>query len=297
MSKCPTSGSLCVCHIINLHSFWTDSWHMVAPIEQIELHICRLWKARRTDPQILQEVLKHIDTNQYVLGMFSWPLFIGQPSILLYQSGSRDSEKFVEAWAYLDPVSRAILQKLSMMLWSSCGKSTQMQEHVRWSVFSFMKEVWLCHGKPSIFWFRLHSNLMPNHRRIIFDYFTQYKPNLICLHKAQHLRHRRFWAASIWTVDQHDKWLQFGLALQTGIEPFSGKILWIHVWHSNCNPQLILIYYLNVVKQCGCEYFLIEIHSQVLMSFHRHSISNAKWPWHRKLWHCQCTDYDVPLAW
>lgn len=41
---------------------------MVAPIEQIEPHIRRLWKARRTDPQILQEVLKHIDTDQYGIG-------------------------------------------------------------------------------------------------------------------------------------------------------------------------------------------------------------------------------------
>lgn len=120
---------------------------------------------------------------------------------------------------------------------------------------------------------------MPNHRRVIFDYFTQYEPNLIRLRKAQRLRRRHFWAAGvndIWTVDQHDKWLRFGLALHTGIEPFSGKILWIRVWHSNRNPQLILTYYLDVVKQCGCEYFLIKIHSQVLMSFRRHSISNTK---------------------
>ncbi|KAI6098335.1 hypothetical protein EDD16DRAFT_1498470, partial [Pisolithus croceorrhizus] len=55
----------------------------------------------------------------------------------------------------------------------------------------------------------------------------------------------------IWAVDQHDKWLRYGLALHTGIEPFSGKILWIRVWHSNRNPQLILTYFLDVVEELG----------------------------------------------
>ena len=78
---------------------------------------------------------------------------------------------------------------------------------------------------------------------------------------ACRLQRHRFWAAGvndIWAVDQHDKWLRFGLALHTGIEPFSGKILWIHVWHSNHNPQLILSYYLDVVDELGCERILTK---------------------------------------
>ncbi|KAG2127151.1 uncharacterized protein EDB93DRAFT_1109486, partial [Suillus bovinus] len=60
----------------------------------------------------------------------------------------------------------------------------------------------------------------------------------------------------------HDKWLKFGLGLHTGIEPFSGRIMWIWVWHSNQNPQLILSYYLNTLEAladqkitgCKCSY-------------------------------------------
>ncbi|KAG1780221.1 hypothetical protein EV702DRAFT_950000, partial [Suillus placidus] len=62
---------------------------------------------------------------------------------------------------------------------------------------------------------------------------------------------RHFWAAGVndlFAVDQHDKWLQFGLRLHTGIEPFSGRIMWIRVWHSNRNPQLILSYYLDIIE-------------------------------------------------
>jgi len=144
-----------------------------------------------------------------------------------------------------------------------------------------MREVWLCHSKLSIFLFNLHPDLlMPSHRSIICNYFTQYEPDLLPLHKVQCLRHCCFWAAGvndIWAVDQHDKWLQFGLALHTSIEPFSGKILWIHVWHSNHNPQLILTYYLAIVEQYRCKYSLfIEIYSLILISFHRYSIGYPK---------------------
>ncbi|KAG1829967.1 hypothetical protein EV424DRAFT_1343859 [Suillus variegatus] len=52
-------------------------------------------------------------------------------------------------------------------------------------------------------------------------------------------------------VDQHDKWLKYGLGLHTSIEPFSGRIMWIRVWHSNRNPQLILSYYLDTLEKLG----------------------------------------------
>ncbi|KAG1865231.1 hypothetical protein C8R48DRAFT_550718, partial [Suillus tomentosus] len=63
-----------------------------------------------------------------------------------------------------------------------------------------------------------------------------------------------FWAAGVndlFAVDQHNKWLRFGLGPHTGIEPFSGRIMWIRVWHSNRNPQLILNYYLDTITELG----------------------------------------------
>ncbi|KAI6032480.1 hypothetical protein EDC04DRAFT_2605131 [Pisolithus marmoratus] len=87
---------------------------------------------------------------------------------------------------------------------------------------------------------------------VIREYFATYEPHLVHQCKAHHLQHCHFWAAGvndIWAVDQHDKWICFGLALHTGIEPFSRKILWIHIWHSNRNPQLILTYFLDVVNK------------------------------------------------
>lgn len=89
------------------------------------------------------------------------------------------------------------------------------------------------------------------------SYFNIYEPELVLQHKANRLRRRHFWAAGvndIFAVDQHDKWLRYGLGLHTGIEPFSSRIMWMRVWHSNRNPQLILSYYLDTLDTLGCKY-------------------------------------------
>lgn len=91
------------------------------------------------------------------------------------------------------------------------------------------------------------------------SYFATYEPDLVRQRKARRLRRKRFWAAGVndlFAVDQHDKWLRFGLALHTGIEPFSGRIMWMRIWHSNKNPQLILSYYLDTLTELGRKYFV-----------------------------------------
>ncbi|KAG1818443.1 uncharacterized protein BJ212DRAFT_1479456 [Suillus subaureus] len=65
-------------------------------------------------------------------------------------------------------------------------------------------------------------------RNIVVTYFTTYEANLVHLRKAHRLWKKWFWAVGVndlFAVDQHDKWLRFGLALHTGIEPFSGCIM------------------------------------------------------------------------
>ncbi|KAG2754087.1 hypothetical protein P692DRAFT_20870343 [Suillus brevipes Sb2] len=75
-------------------------------------------------------------------------------------------------------------------------------------------------------------------RSVMKSYFATYEPDLVRQRKARRLRRKRFWAACVndlFAVDQHDKWLRFGLALHTGIEPFS----------------LILSYYLDTLMELG----------------------------------------------
>ncbi|KAG1744432.1 hypothetical protein EDB19DRAFT_1894566 [Suillus lakei] len=69
--------------------------------------------------------------------------------------------------------------------------------------------------------------------------------NLLFHERGMSIARRQFWAAGVndlFAVDQHDKWLKYGLGLHTGIEPFSGRIMWI---------RLILSYYLDKVKTLG----------------------------------------------
>lgn len=97
-------------------------------------------------------------------------------------------------------------------------------------------------------------------------YCAIYEADLVHQRKARRLKRRRFWAAGVndlFAVDQHDKWLRFGLALHTGVEPFSGRIMWIRVWHSNRNPQLILTYYLETIQKLGRKFILITIYRTV----------------------------------
>ncbi|KAG6374562.1 hypothetical protein JVT61DRAFT_3911 [Boletus reticuloceps] len=117
-----------------------------------------------------------------------------------------------------------------------------------------MRQVYPNAGVREMISLLFHEKGMAVSRNIMREYFALYEPELIHQRKARCLLRHRFWAAGvndIWAVDQHDKWKRFDLALHTGVEPFSGKILWMKVWHSNQNPQLILTYYLEAVKKLG----------------------------------------------
>ncbi|KAG0691847.1 hypothetical protein DFH29DRAFT_1074198 [Suillus ampliporus] len=91
-------------------------------------------------------------------------------------------------------------------------------------------------------------------RSVVISYFAIHEPELVQQRQANRLRRRRFWAAGvndIFAVDQHDKWLKYGLGLHTGIEPFQVGSCGLGFWHSNRNPQLILSYYLDTLETLG----------------------------------------------
>lgn len=130
------------------------------------------------------------------------------------------------------------------------------------------------------------------------SYFATYEPNLVLQCKARRLQRCCFWSAGVndlWAIDQHDKWLRFGLGLHTGIEPFSGRIMWIRVWHSNRNPQLILSYYLDVVEEL--QHRSVSHLNEKTQLACRHSIGDSKWSRDGKLWHCKCANNATTMAW
>jgi hypothetical protein len=63
-----------------------------------------------------------------------------------------------------------------------------------------------------------------------------------------------FYAAGVnhlWAIDQHDKWLRFGLHMHVCIEPFVGKILWMVVWWTTSDPLYVAKQYFNAIQAFG----------------------------------------------
>ena len=83
-------------------------------------------------------------------------------------------------------------------------------------------------------------------------YLKLTEPEAVAFRKRKSFKRKRFWAAGvmdIWTCDQHDKWKRFGLWLHLGLDPYCGRIVWLKIWWSNCNPRLIAKYYI----EAGCK--------------------------------------------
>ncbi|KIO09183.1 hypothetical protein M404DRAFT_22370 [Pisolithus tinctorius Marx 270] len=96
------------------------------------------------------------------------------------------------------------------------------------------------------------------------------KPHIMCLWKSR-LTDKQI----VEELQKHIDTNQYGI----GVEPFSGKIFWIHVWHSNQNPQLILSYYLNVIEEFG----FIPLVTQSDPGSENFGIANAQTMLHQ--WH------------
>ncbi|KAG1778331.1 hypothetical protein EV702DRAFT_1220104 [Suillus placidus] len=194
-----------------------NQWKPTPPLDIIEPHILRLWKARQTDKQIVAELQKHFDTSRYGLGLTKF---------LKVREGM-GLRRTRQQFHTVDTIRKAMTD---------------------------LRQTYPNAGAREVVSLFFHERNMSVARSVVISYFNIYEPELVLQRKANHLRRRCFWAAGvndIFAVDQHDKWLRYGLGLHTGIEPFSGRIMWMRVWHSNRNPQLILSYYLDTLDMLG----------------------------------------------
>lgn len=124
-------------------------------------------------------------------------------------------------------------------------------------------------------------------RRVVIEYFETYETDLIAQRKGKSFKRKRFWAAGVndlWCVDQHDKWKRFGLALHLGVEPYSGKLLWLRVWHSNSDPGLICKYYIDTVRELKGKYERASLNISTSDVHTSHPTCNTKWSWYREFW-------------
>ncbi|KAG2054775.1 hypothetical protein BDR06DRAFT_971436 [Suillus hirtellus] len=166
---------------------------MYSPLEVIAPHILRYWKAHQTDRKIVENLQNHFDTSCYGLGYTKFREIHNDMGLLCTHQQSHTIESIREAMIKLRKA------------YPNAGV---------WEMVILL----------------FHEKEMSVSRNLVIAYCAIYEADLVHQRKAHCLKQRQFWAASVndlFAVDQHDKWLQFGLALHTGVEPFSGHIMWI----------------------------------------------------------------------
>ncbi|KAG2342757.1 hypothetical protein BDR05DRAFT_885893 [Suillus weaverae] len=178
---------------------------------------------------------------------------------------------------------------------------TRQQSHTIESIRNTMmslRETYPNAGAREMVNLLFHEQAMSVSRNIVIAYFANYEADLVRQRKARRLRRKWFWAAGInalFAVDQHDKWLRFGLALHTGIKPFSGCIMWMRVWHSNRNPQLILTYYLETIQELGHKLTYMPMVTQSDPGSENFSIANGHTMLHQ--WHDPTLEGTLQHRW
>ncbi|KAF8462338.1 hypothetical protein JB92DRAFT_2547437, partial [Gautieria morchelliformis] len=192
--------------------------HPPAPLDELAPHIEKYYRMRLTDTEMLEHLRdRHIDKTRHGLSLTS----------LKRMRKGLGLESTRQQAHTLDTAAAALLRVRSR--YPKAG-ARDMITH------AFREE----HIKVS--------------RRVVNEFFQEYEPEGMRERKAKWLKRRRFWAAGvndIWAIDQHDKWKQFNLWLHTGIEPYSGLILWMKVWWTNKNPCLIFHYCLEQASRIG----------------------------------------------
>ncbi|EIN12498.1 hypothetical protein PUNSTDRAFT_61541 [Punctularia strigosozonata HHB-11173 SS5] len=91
---------------------------------------------------------------------------------------------------------------------------------------------------------------------VVLNVLRRIDPEGVKSRKGKRYKRKVFYAAGVnhlWVFDQHDKWAKYGLYFHMGIEPFSGKILWLVCWWTNSNPRYIAHQYLETARRLGNE--------------------------------------------
>ncbi|KAJ4475485.1 hypothetical protein J3R30DRAFT_3671283 [Lentinula aciculospora] len=80
------------------------------------------------------------------------------------------------------------------------------------------------------------------------------EPEAVAARRGNRFKRRIYYAAGVFDmvcIDQHDKFMKFGLQFHNAIDPFTGYNLWLKCWWTNKNPTLINSYYLEAFRKEG----------------------------------------------
>lgn len=81
-------------------------------------------------------------------------------------------------------------------------------------------------------------------------------PHGVQQRQSRRLQRRQYAAAGanhIWHVDSYDKLKPYGLCINSGIDGFSRKLIWLNTYNTNSDPRVVGGYYMNAVQSLhGC---------------------------------------------
>ncbi|KAF8574687.1 hypothetical protein K439DRAFT_1624140 [Ramaria rubella] len=119
----------------------------------------------------------------------------------------------------------------------------------------------------------------------LLTWFRIHEPALIHERQAKHFKRKRFYAAGvnhIWAIDQHNKWKRFRVWFHLGVEPYSGKLLWLKVWWTNSNPHLISIPLLSQSDPGPENYGVANSHTGICHYYDLSLVGTSQHKWKRK---------------
>ncbi|KAJ3754185.1 hypothetical protein EV360DRAFT_73909, partial [Lentinula raphanica] len=90
--------------------------------------------------------------------------------------------------------------------------------------------------------------------QLILQVLCKIEPEAVAARRGNKFKRRIYYAAGVHDmvcIDQHDKFMRFGLRFHNAIDPFSGYNHWLKCWWTNKNPILINSYYLEAFRKEG----------------------------------------------
>jgi hypothetical protein len=257
-----TSSVPCDSH--SVHWVTGHSPH-AAPDNELEPVLKFYYHLGMNDKDIATAVMDHFDAStyniRYVYSLYYLPLNLSH-SISLYTVRCRQ-----KVWGL---------------------SSTQEQHHTIESIathISAIKEHFPNHGAEtirkallmeknirvprSVYQVCVHKYTQCIQRPVISDYLRMTEPDAVQAQRYQHFKRRTFLSIGpnkMWSLDQHDKFKQYGLFFHVGLDPYPGIIHWCKVWWTVRNPKLIARFYLDAACAVGGMYYSKTTRTQTMLT-------------------------------
>ncbi|KAF8125216.1 hypothetical protein K438DRAFT_2002219 [Mycena galopus ATCC 62051] len=191
--------------------------YSVPPDEELLPYIRLYWVLGYSDPKIAEQVMDHFDRSCYTVSKQTVQRRRTEMGLL----GTRQR---AVTWEELEPIYDKLRQKFPNMGARSMVTTLRQQHGIK---------------VPESF---------------LLQAFKVVDADGVQRRKRKKFKRKCFYAAGVMDIicfDQHDKWKRFGLWLHIGLEPFSGRIVWLRIWWTNRNSKLVTSYYINGCRPIG----------------------------------------------